>query len=143
MNMENQEIKEHKILKIFFPGLLKMLVLFILAVACVVVVLFLKGFHLLQSYCDGFFVSGAILLTLGFFSLLGSFGAFDSVSYLGYTLGNMFRPGRIVDDKPHMNLVDYVDMKKEKRAKNKYAYVPYFEFGILFVFISFIILLFI
>lgn len=85
----------------------------------------------LINYINAFSVPGLCLYCFGGFSLIGSFGAFDTFSY------SFRRRGK---DSLKMGYYEYINMKSEERKKGKpFPYVPYFVVGTLFILVSLIL----
>lgn len=129
------KIKEH-----LLNHYLKYIVLFIISMGSMVGIVYLrvKRFDLLVGYYDAFFILGAVHLGLGCLSLSNYYGVFNGISYIGHyvanNISNLFR-------KEYQRVArygDYVEYKTEGRKNNKYNFIPYFFYGILFILIALI-----
>lgn len=85
-------------------------------------------------YIDGFFIAGASLICFGGLSFVNYQGGFDVFSYL-------FAKKKTVGGK--ISLYDYSVMKKEKRMKNKWVFLPYLIVGFCFLSVALILYIFI
>lgn len=103
-----------------------------------VVLVLLRGYNNIVSYCDAAFVVGFVFVSVGIISLLSSAGAFDTFGYSINALARKKEQAKQYDD-----LYDYVEKKKEKRKGNKYNSVPYFVVGIFWIIISLVLFIFI
>lgn len=95
-------------------------------------VLVLKGFRLRINYFDALTVSGAVTFLIGLLMLAWYFGAFDT---FGFAFTNIFRePGQ-----RYKSLYDYSEIKKEKRVKGGYVFIPFITVGLAFFLIGLLV----
>lgn len=104
------------------------------SLVAVVVLVLLRGYNTVVSYCDACFVVGFTLICIGGLSVLAYHGAYDT---FGYSANTITRKKDQV--KQYEDLHDYVEKKKEKRKGKKYNSVPYFVIGIFWLIISIIL----
>lgn len=102
---------------------------FVLNIVLTLLVLFLRGFELKIYYVDAFSVAGAVSILLGLLFWITAAGAFDAIGYGFSTLGS----------RRDKDLYEYTVRKKEKRSRQKGAFLPYIVVGVLFLLISFLI----
>jgi hypothetical protein len=121
--------------KIFCHSVRKYLVAFCIACGLTVAYLVLNGDDHIRFYCDAFFIGGAATFLIGCLSCVSFYGAFDSFSF-GF---RMFRKDR----RSESTLYDYVSTKQIERKKARLPYTPYMVIGVLFLIVSYILLIFI
>lgn len=93
-----------------------------------------KG-NYLMSYIDGFSAAGAVSILFGALVLVTNLGAFDMFSY-------SFAIMRKANREFYKDLYQYSQIKKEKRSKHFFTFVPYMVVGLLFIIIALIMLIF-
>ena len=90
----------------------------------------------LTSICDACFVPGVVMLAIAFFSILNLFGTFDLAEYGTISIVQSFKKDDIIQYK---DLIDYKEKKSIKREKNRFIFLPYLIFGIIWIIISIVI----
>ncbi len=86
----------------------------------------------LYNVVDGFFFGGLTLIFVGGLSIVTYLGAFDMFSY-AFSKKDVKKEG----------YYNYSINGKEKRAKNKFNFIPYFIIGAFFLIVAFVLRLFI
>lgn len=87
---------------------------------------FLRSDYTLRGYGDALLVSGAVVIVIPLFALIGRSGVFDVVAYSFYRLGESFRKGTV---KRYDTAYDYKLHKKEKRSQSKPYFLPFYIVG--------------
>lgn len=87
------------------------------------------------ALCDGFTLSGAIMILVGIMGLIGGMGAFDGVTY---ALGFLVRFLLPFLRKEHETFYDYKQRKKEKHRSGNATFLfvvggVFFAVGIIFM----------
>ena len=121
----------------------KTIVLFVLGLIISFVSLLVKGFDSLLFYCDAFFIAGFVILAFGILAVLSFFGAFDTLGYSMYSFTRAFSKKEEMSNKKYVDLVDYVEKKKEKRGKFKTLFLPYLFSGGFYILLFIILFIFI
>lgn len=99
----------------------------IINVVLTLIVLFVRGFELKIYYVDAFSVAGAVSVLLGLLSWISAAGAFDTIGYGFSTFSS---------DRKYKDLYEYTVRKKEKRSRQKGAFLPYIIVGAVFLAVS-------
>ena len=76
------------------------------------------------------------MLAIAFFSILNLFGTFDLAEYGTISIVQSFKKDDIIQYK---DLIDYKEKKSIKREKNRFIFLPYLIFGIIWIIISIVI----
>ena len=84
----------------------------------------------LSYYRDGAFIAGAALFFIGLLSLVAGWGAFDSFSF--------FISRKKKEDGSKENYGEYVNRKKEDRAKINLSFLSYIIIALVYVIFSLI-----
>ena len=121
--------------RVFIHSCLRYLIAYCLAVALSVIYLCTRGFQTLIYYIDAFSIAGFIVFLWGALSLIAYFGGFDTIRY-GFA---SFRRG---SRSKYEDLYDYSVQKKEERKQGNLTFMPYFTVGIIFIILSFVLMLF-
>jgi len=87
------------------------------------------------QFMVSFSTAGAVTILFGLLVLLANFGAFDMFSYAFLSL-------RKANRDTYKDLYQYSQIKKEKRSKHMFTFIPYVTVGLLSIIISLIILIF-
>lgn len=90
-------------------------------------------FSSLQTYSDGFFIAGLLLICGGGLSVVNYFGGFDIFSC-------MFAKRDAEGHKP--TLQEFSEMKAEKRKSNPFVFIPYFTVGFFSLIVASVLLIF-
>lgn len=129
-----------KIIEHLKNNYIKYIILFVISMASMVGIVYLRAqrFDLLVGYYDAFFILGAVHLGLGCLSLANYYGAFNGISFIGHyianNISNLFRK----EYQRGARYADYVEYKDEKRKNDKFNFIPYFFYGIIFIIIALI-----
>lgn len=118
--------------RIFFHSPIRYIVSFVLSTCITVAYLFSTNFKILKCYADGMLAGGAFSVLFGLLVLVIYLGAFDTFAYGFKRIFNRTN-GKYND------LVEYENVMKEKRSKNKFIFVPYLVVGVLFILVSIIL----
>lgn len=110
--------------------------LIILIFLAIFLPIYLSSNKSLTSLCNSFFIPGAVLIGIGFLSLLTYFGFFD---FVGYGFTSVYQSLKKESIREYKDLIDYKEKKTLKRKDNKFIYIPYFIFGLIFLIVSLII----
>lgn len=122
-----------KFLEVIFHSYKKYLFCFFYGVVIMAINnLILSNWKSLVAYSDGAFIAGLSLFCFGGLSIVTRLGAFDIFSYM------FAKRDERGFKKP---FYDYCEGKKEGRGKKKYASVPYFIVGFLYLIVAFIFVL--
>ena len=128
----------NKFRDIFLHSGKKYIVVTIVSLIINIVIVAYKGFDNLIAYCDATFVSGALCIGIGGLSVLGNFGAYDTLGYsIHYVRENTLRKDGAV--KKYNDMHDYIEKQNLKRSKSKYLSVPYFVVGTFWIIFSIIL----
>ena len=102
------------------------------SLALVLLSLVLKGFGKRIYYVDAFTIAGAVTILFGMLLLVWYFGAFDT---FGFAFTNILRdPGE-----RYKTLYDYSEIKKVKRQKGGYIFMPFITVGLAVLLIGLLI----
>lgn len=118
----------------------KTIIISIFEIILVLICLFIKGVDSARNYCDAFFIGSFTILAIGGFSWLSNVGTFDILSYSWITVKSSFSKSM---KREYSTMYDYSESKKEKRAKNRYCYLPYVFCGGVGIVIAVIIRIFV
>ena len=112
----------------------------IISILAIIIYVIFSGIKSIVSYCDAFFVCGAILICLGMLSLVTYYGVFDIFGYSTSYVYNGMKKGSV---QRYKDFHDYIQQKTEKRKKKKYNFLPYLAIGIVYIIVAAILLAFI
>lgn len=116
--------------------------LFLFLFKCSISLLFGIIFFVCYYFCNertystistGFFIPGAILLVLSFFSFVNHLGGWDFISYASLTTAQYLKKN---PEKPFEDLIAYKEYKNEKREFEGPIYLPYLIFGLIFLILA-------
>ena len=123
---------------IFLHSGKKYIVITIISIIVNFVIILYKGYNNFIAYCDATFVSGALCIGIGGLSVLGNYGAYDTLGYsIHYVRENTLRKDGSV--KKYNDMHDYIEKQNLKRSKCKYLFVPYFVVGAFWIILSIIL----
>ena len=118
--------------RLFMHSPVKYIVLTVFGLLIVLANLLLNGFDYFIYYINGFQIAGLSIIFMGGLSALGYVGAFD---FWGYTFSKKNHDGRRIE------ISQYIDMKSTKRHSKNLPFTPYFLIGLVFLTVSFVLLL--
>ena len=113
--------------RLFIHSPIRYIVSLVIGIAVSISVLAFYGWDKKIYYCDAFFASGAILVSIGALAFVSYYGGFDIFGYVFTSL----RTNRRYHD-----LYEYVNAKNEKRKKPYFPFMPYLMVGIVFIIAS-------
>lgn len=120
--------------RVFFHSRTRYAISAVFALLIVLLKLLTAGkFSSLQTYSDGFFIAGLLLICGGGLSVVNYFGGFDIFSC-------MFAKRDAEGHKP--TLQEFSEMKAEKRKSNPFVFIPYFTVGFFSLIVASILLIF-
>lgn len=120
--------------RVFFHSRTRYAISAVFALLIVLLKLLTAGkFSSLQTYSDGFFIAGLLLICGGGLSVVNYFGGFDIFSC-------MFAKRDAEGHKP--TLQEFSEMKAEKRKSNPFVFIPYFTVGIFSLIVASVLLIF-
>lgn len=129
-----------KQLKTFFSDpLVRTITRYIVSVLlCLIIflIVFFTGERSVVTTINSFFVSGACVLGLGFFSLVNHFGGMDFFRYATITTAAFLKKN---PEKPFEDLVEYRDYKNKQRQFEGPVFLPYIIVGSIFLVVALII----
>ena len=88
-----------------------------------------------STISTAFFIPSAILICIGFFSLINHFGGRDFVGYASATTIQFLKRN---PEKPFEDLVAYKEYKNGQREFEGPVYLPYFIFGVIYLAVAII-----
>ena len=112
------------------------------AVLAFIVLLIKDVFHLSQTVdvmkalCDGFFVSGVVLVCVGGLVFVSNGGVFDMLAYGIRTFFESFKKN--VTDRKYRTYYDYKESKKDRKTSFSFLVIV----GVVFIAVSMIFLVF-
>lgn len=122
--------------------------LFLFLFKCSISLLFGIIFFVCYYFCNertystistGFFIPGAILLVLSFFSFVNHLGGWDFISYASLTTAQYLKKN---PEKPFEDFIAYKEYKNEKREFEGPIYLPYLIFGLVFLILAIVFYVF-
>lgn len=120
--------------RVFFHSRTRYAISAVFALLIVLLKLLTAGkFSSLQTYSDGFFIAGLLLICGGGLSVVNYFGGFDIFSC-------MFAKRDAEGHKP--TLQEFSEMKAEKRKSNPFVFIPYFTIGFFSLIVASVLLIF-
>ncbi len=120
--------------RVFFHSRTRYAISAVFALLIVLLKLLTAGkFSSLQTYSDGFFIAGLLLICGGGLSVVNYFGGFDIFSC-------MFAKRDAEGHKP--TLQEFSEMKAEKRKSNPFVFIPYFTVGFFSLIVASVLLIF-
>jgi len=87
--------------------------------------------------CNASFISGAVAIGIGLFSLMNRYGGFDFFEYGFVQVISSMRKG---SPRPYIDLIDYKEQKKSKRKTDGLFYISYLIVGVVWIIVASILL---
>ena len=82
--------------------------------------LFTTSFDFMIHYADALTIAGALVFLIGMLQFAAHFGAFDTFGYAFASLKSK---------REYKDLVEYQQIKAEKRRKEKFSFIPFILVG--------------
>ncbi len=112
-------------------NLVHFLVSLVIAILFNVIYLWITDFTIL-NFIDSTFVSGLIMIGIGFLSIASNDGLFDSI-IVGFA--NLFEVFKKNGTKKYDGLYEYREIKKEKRRAKRFTFLCYILSGLIAIFV--------
>ncbi len=125
---------------VFVDKYLRYIILLVLSLALLFLLVYVPFYDrgLLVAYCDSSFIVGFALLCIGSFQIIGNQGTFDVINY-GFA--NMFFVLKKPYEKRYEDLASYKELKKDRRKKDRFLFIPYYIYAGIYLIIAIILLL--
>ena len=125
-----------KYIKAIFKHYIRLIIGFVLGLGVALAYLGINnGWSYLSFYSDGFFIAAGLNLAIGVLAIVGNLGMFNMFSFLA---GRKVKANGFKED-----YYEYSERKKAENAKDRTFFMPYIFVGLLFIIVSFIILIFV
>lgn len=118
--------------KLFIHSPFRYLACLIIIIGVMVLYNIFNGWGYLINYSNLFFISGVIIISVGFFSTADYLGFFNIARYMFV---------RKNPDGTKKSLYDYNQERTEKIKPHKYRFCPYYLIGIISIIVATIILI--